>query len=95
MPTLKPRLALTLPPETRAAVRDLADASGKAESTVVSELLAEMVPTLHDLAKLLRAAKSGKKAAAKAALRDLMGNAMAEVLTEIQPDLLTKGKGRK
>jgi DNA-binding GntR family transcriptional regulator len=92
MPTLKPRLALTLPPETRAAVRDLADASGKAESTVVSELLAEMVPQLHDLAKLLRAAKSGKKSAAQAALRDLMGNAMAELVTDMQPDLLTKGR---
>jgi hypothetical protein len=95
MPTLKPRLALTLPPETRAAVRDLADASGKAESTVVSELLAEMVPTLHDLAKVLRAAKSGKKAAARNALRDLMGNAMAEVINELQPDLLTKSKAKR
>jgi predicted DNA-binding protein len=93
MPSKKPRLALTLPPETRDAIRDLAEATGKPEATVVAELLGEMVPQLHDLAKLTRAAKTGSKRAAQAALRDLMGNAMAEIMTEAQPELFgAKGK---
>lgn len=92
MPSVKPRVALTLHPETRAAVRELAEAAGKPEATVIAELLREMAPQLRDLAKLLRHAKAGRQQAAKAALRDLMGNAMAELMAEAQPDLL-KGKG--
>lgn len=82
MPTQKPRLALTLPPHVRAAVDDLADAMQKPASTVVSQLLEEMVPQLEGMAKVARAAKSGNKVAAKRALQHMFGDAMAEVLVE-------------
>lgn len=82
MPTLKPRVAVSLPPDVRAAVRDLAQASDKAESRLIQDLLTEMAPQLRDLAKLIRAAKSGRKAAAQKALRDLVGGSLAEVMIE-------------
>jgi hypothetical protein len=91
VPTLKPRVALTLPESTRAAVRELAEAAGKPEATVIAELLSEMAPQLRDLAKLLRAAKEGRRAAARAALRDLVGSSMAEMMAASNPDLF-KGK---
>lgn len=95
MPTTKPRLAITLTEDTRAAVADLADALGKPESSVVSELLTEMAPQLRDLAKLQRAVASGRKSAAKQAMRDLMGTAMAEVMSVAQPELFEQKKRAK
>lgn len=87
MPTARPRIALTPSTELKAVLDDLADASEKATSTVITELLEEMKPTLIDLAKVIRAAKSGKKAAAKRALQHMVGNALAEQL-----DLIGKHK---
>lgn len=86
------RMAMTLPPETEAALWDLADAVGKPAATVAAELLTEMADQLHDLAKLTRFAQAGKGAAAKRTLRHMMGNAMAEVMAEQLPLPGTKTK---
>jgi hypothetical protein len=50
-----------------------------------------MVPQLEGLAKVARAARSGNQDAAKRALRHMIGDGMAEVITEMQPDMF-KGK---
>jgi predicted DNA-binding protein len=80
MPSRKPRTALTLPDELQVTLADLADAMEKPVATVIVELLTELQPSLGDLAKFVRHAKSGKKAAAKRALSHMVGNALAEQL---------------
>jgi predicted DNA-binding protein len=94
MPSRNPRLALTVPPDVRAAIDELAEAVGKPSSTVVVELLAEMVPQMQGLAKVARAAKSGNKAAAKRALAHMLGDSMAELMAVQQPDMFAGGKAR-
>lgn len=93
MPSKHPRMALTLPDHVRDAIYDLADAMGKPASKVVAELLEEMVPQLEGLAKVARAARSGNKPAAKRALMHLLGDGMAELMAQQQPELF--GKKRK
>lgn len=88
-------MALTLTPEVEAALFDLADAVGKPAATVAVELLREMAPQLHDLAKISRLAKEGKASAAKRALRHMVGDAMAEVLHDQLPLPGTAPKKRK
>lgn len=91
MPTRKPRMALTLKPHVTAAIDDLANALQKPASTVVSNLLEEMVPQLEGMAKVARAAKSGNKVAAKRALQHMFGDAFAEVLAD-QRDMFKGGR---
>lgn len=88
MPTTKPRIGIVATPATVAALDDLADASGKTRATVAAELLAEIAPQLHDTARFLRSVKAGKTQAARKALQDLVGAAVAEVMEANQPDLL-------
>lgn len=95
MPTLQRRMALTLPDEVRNAVSDLADALQKPAATVVTELLQEMVPQLHDLAKLARHTKAGKAGAAKQVLRHMIGDAAAELASINQPQLFPAKKAKK
>ena len=95
MPSNRPRMALTLPDDVYEAVFGLADALGKPASKVVTELLQEMAPQLVDLAKIARASKAGNKAAAKQALRHMMGDAMAEAMTLAQPDMFANKNPRK
>lgn len=83
-------MALTLSDECAEALNDLADALGKPASTVAAELLHEMVPQLEGLAKYARHAKAGNKAAAKRALVHLIGDGMAEVISDQQRDLKLK-----
>ena len=83
-------MALTLPDEVTNAIFDLADALQKPGAKVVTELLQEMVPQLHDLAKLTRLTKAGKSDAAKNVLRHMIGDAAAELATSSQPDLFPK-----
>jgi hypothetical protein len=94
MPSQKPRLALTVPPELQAALDDLGEAVGKPVSKVATELLTEMIPQLHGLAKYARAAKSGNVAAAKRAIVHMLGDNMAEMMAMQQPELFGK-KGKK
>jgi hypothetical protein len=72
------------------AINDLAEAVGKPASRVVVELLTEMIPQLHGIAKMARAAKSGNKAAVKRALVHMVGDNMAEMMAMQQPDMFPK-----
>ena len=94
MPSRKPRMALTLSLELDAALADLADALQKPAATVANELLVEMIPQIHGLAKFARHAKAGNKAAAKKALVHMVGDNMAEFMSQHQRDLIPKG-GRR
>lgn len=92
MPTQKPRISLTLEPHVEAAIRDLADAMGKPAATVVSQLLEEMVEQIQGLAKVARATTSGNRAAMKRALRDMVGDAVADLMTATQQELIPSKK---
>ena len=92
MPISHPRLAISLPDDVYAAVFDLADAVGKPASKVVTGLLQEMLPELQGMAKFARASKSGNKAAARRALTQLFGDAMAYQLQQ-QAELFKAAKG--
>lgn len=87
-------MALTLPPELREVLFDLAEASGRPAAAIVVELLTEMTPQLKGMAKMIRSARAGKVEAAKRALRHMVGDALAEVMTTAQPDLF-KVSGKK
>jgi len=85
------RLALTPSPALRAALEDLSEALNKPPATLAADLLTEMIPQLEGIAKIARATKAGNKAAAKKALQHMIGDSMAEVIAQQQPDLY-KGK---
>jgi predicted DNA-binding protein len=87
-------MALSLPDDVRDALDDLADATEKPASTLVSELLQEMLPQLEGMAKVARALKAGKHSAAKTAMRHMLGDTLAHLMIEQQPDMF-KGKARK
>jgi len=82
-----PRVALTIPPDALAALRDLANATKKPVSSVIAEFLVEMAPQFHDIAKLVRLTQAGRTSAAKKVLRHMIGNAAAEIATSSQPEL--------
>jgi DNA-binding GntR family transcriptional regulator len=88
-------MALTLPPELASTLADLSAASGKPAATVVVELLTELQPALRDTAKYLRAVKAGRNDVAKKALRNLLGDAMADLYRDLQPSLPLGGKKRQ
>ena len=54
MPSIKPRLQLTLPGDVDAAIGELAVALGKPKATLVSEFLADAAPNFRELARVAR-----------------------------------------
>jgi hypothetical protein len=94
MPSAKLRTAIILPDSTRAAFIALAAAQGRPLATVIAELLHEMEPQIISLAKLTEHAKAGRTGQMKQALRHMLGDAMAEVMTVSQPELF-KAKGKR
>jgi hypothetical protein len=88
-------MALTLPDDLSAALGELSEALEKPAATIATELLVEMIPQLIGIAKVARATKAGNKAAAKQAMRHMMGDAMAEIITAQQPELFPAKRGRK
>lgn len=81
MPTLRPRLYLTLDDELLFALAELADAQDKPVSVVTASLLKEIQPQIEGLSKLIRHAREGNKAAAKRALTHMVGDSLADVLS--------------
>lgn len=94
MPTQKPRVALTLDPETVAQLAVLAQGVGKPLSTAVAEVLKEIAPQLADLGRWMKAVKLKDPAAAKEAVRHMMGDQFAEMMLAVQPELFGKSAGR-
>jgi len=92
MPTLKPRVALILPPETREAFVALSKALGKPLGATIIELLVEMTPQIRDLARMAAQVKAGKALAAKRTLAHMIGDAAAQIVSAGQPELFAKEK---
>lgn len=82
MTTKMRRIQVCLPDSLSEALADLADAEKKPISKVMVGLLSEMEPQIRDLAKYARSVKSGKMDEAKQALIHMLGNGMAELLSE-------------
>ena len=88
-------MALTLSKEAEDALWDVADATGKPAATITAELLREVAPQLHDIAKIAWLSQQGKAAAAKRALVHMIGDGMAQILQEQLPLPGTTPKGKR
>lgn len=78
MPTKKPRLAITLTPESRDSLERLTQASGIAASQFVSSLLHDSIPVFDAMARsFLEAKKSPQRAA------QIMGEMMSGASVEL------------
>lgn len=95
MPSQKPRIALTLPPELAKVVAEMSEALEKPAATVITNLLVELIPQLEGITKMAKAAKTGNKAAVKRALVHMVGDNMAELMTMQQRELDLARKGKK
>lgn len=90
MPSPKRRLILTVPPELDAVIDRVSKAFDKPRASVVVDLLQEMRPQLLDLAKMAEHTKANRRTAAKTVLRHMVGNAFADLMIEMQPELFEK-----
>ena len=90
MPSQKPRLALTLPPELDAALTSFAQAVGRPVSSVTVEMLMQLIPQFEGLTKYAHAVKAGNATAAKRAIVHMVGDNMAEMMAMQQPELFGK-----
>lgn len=61
MPTLKPRVAVTLEPHTHEVIERLASLQGRSRGAVISELIDSVAPALARTVALLEAAASAPK----------------------------------
>lgn len=78
MPTTKPRVQVTLEPETHAVIERLAALQGRTRGSVIAEMLDAVVPTIERSVALLEAAlsapeliKDGLRAVVQGAQEDL------------------------
>lgn len=78
MPSVKPRLALTLPEHRHDLLKRLAGLQGVSMASVVTELLEECYPVLERVVVALEAAKSASESA-KTGLRESCDKAIAEM----------------
>lgn len=78
MPTKKTRLAVTLTPESRAALERLHEASGIAASQFVAQVVHDSVPVFDAMATAFVAAKKSPARAAEV-MRELLGKAHMDV----------------
>lgn len=74
MPTLNPRITVTLTPEGHAALRRLSLAGGGSQSFIVAELLQMAAPTLDRVATLLELAARAQVSSREALRADLVAS---------------------
>lgn len=79
MPTVKPRVAVTLEPSTHEVIARLAELQGRTRGAIIAELLDEVAPALTRTVALLEAAaaapeqvKAGLRAVVEGVHRDLV-----------------------
>lgn len=85
MPTLNPRISITLTPATAAVLRELAALGGQSQSSIVGELLETSLPVFERVVAAMRAA-STIQASAKAEIAS--GLERAQVKLEDQMGLM-------
>lgn len=95
MPTQKPRLAITLTPETREALERLTQVSGIASSQFVSQMLHDAIPMIDAMTRSFEAAKKSPHRAAEI-MQELLTEAQVEVAQhQLAFDAAAKKKKRK
>ena len=97
MPTVNPRLSVTLTPELAAILRKVATLADKSQSAFVAELLEASTPVFERMAKLLEAAHEAKEhlsqdmaaglEGAQARLESQLGLALGEMDEGFRPIL--------
>lgn len=98
MPTKKPRMNLTIEPETKAALDRLAEASGIAATSWANQFLNDSVPIMDSMSEAFSVVKSNPQKASNI-MRDLMQGAMVKgaqaslELSEEKPKLRKRGTG--
>lgn len=86
MPTKKPRLMLTIPPELAHALDEFREATGTSPASFVTSLLVEALPMIQSLTKAARLAKQNNAEAL-----DVFSETVADALCQVagvQRDLL-------
>ena len=79
MPTEKPRVQLTLPPERHALLKRLAALQGVSMAALVTDMLEEFYPVMERVTVVLEAARQAQETS-KQGLRDAVAQAEAELL---------------
>lgn len=87
MPSRKPRLFLTLPPDVREALDEYARVSGKATATVVTELVTGLIPQIKQMTEMMQALASGNLQAVQQASHRMFAEGAAEAAVQMR-DLL-------
>lgn len=95
MPTKKPRLAVTLTPESRAALERLTKASGIASSQFIAQIVHDAIPVIDAMAVAFAEAKRSPVRAAEV-MRDALGQAHLHAAQEqLRLDVEIQKKKRK
>jgi multisubunit Na+/H+ antiporter MnhC subunit len=81
------RITISLPPDVDAAIIAFAEAQGKPQAKIVTDVLIEFAPTMVHLTALFRQIKEGKKIDAKQTIQHMLGDAMASLL---EPEINSK-----
>jgi DNA-binding FrmR family transcriptional regulator len=79
MPTIKPRVQVTLEPETHAVIERLANIQGKTRGAVIAEMLDSIVPAISKTVTLLEAAAAAPESL-KDNLRSVVESAQADLV---------------
>jgi hypothetical protein len=78
MPTLNPRISVTLTPRLDAVIREMSSLTGNSQSAIVAELLAQSLPVFERMVKVLRAAQRASTEA-KESVRESIERAQADL----------------
>jgi len=95
MTTTLKRVTISLPDDVAEAIEALAAAQGIPQTKVIVSVLSEFAPTMYGLAKIHKQLQEGEKAAAKQTIQHMLGDSMAELLTEQMQLAPAKKAGKK
>ena len=82
MPAASPRFALTVRPETKAALTRLAGVQGRPVASLIRDVLDDAAPIMEELAGTIEALGAAREAA-----RAEMTDGLAEAAADLQPHL--------
>jgi predicted DNA-binding protein len=94
MPTIKKRVALSLPDELDALLTELNDLTGQPKSSIIVQILEDSIPMLRMTIEVLRHSKQGNRESMVSAMAELLKSAGFQ-LDEIQHEFFQFKKGGK
>lgn len=71
----KKRIALTVPPEIDSVLSDLSKLTNTPKTAIILELLADVLPSLHQVVNSIKQIKEGQKELAVQGMVELLGKA--------------------